>query len=113
MKTIFNNKGGSQKGLIKWILIIIVALIIAGYYGFDIKKAVEAPTTQSNLTYVQQVVSNVWFNYLKKPVTYLWKDIFLDLIWGPAQVNLKRVANNEPTTLHEVAPQIPPPTTVK
>lgn len=104
MKNLINGEGG----FIKWIVIVIIALIILGYYGFDIKKAIEAPTTQSNLTYVQRIVSNVWHNYLKKPATYLWNDVFIELIWNPAMENLKRVSNNEPTTIDEAAPRLVP-----
>ena len=55
----------NQQGLIKWIALIVIGLIILGYYGFDLRKAIEAPTTQSNLTYAQQIVSNVWHGYLE------------------------------------------------
>jgi hypothetical protein len=65
-----------QAGFIKWIIIIVIALIILGYFGFDIKKAIDAPATQSNLTYAQQVVSNVWHNYLRVPVLFVWSKIF-------------------------------------
>lgn len=72
-----------NQGLIKFIIIILIALIVLGYYGFDIQKAIDAPATQSNLTYVQQVVSIVWHDYLQAPATYLW-NIFVQYIWTPA-----------------------------
>lgn len=95
----------TQQGFVKWIIIIIIALIVLGYFGFDIKKAIEAPTTQNNLTYVQKVVSNVWHNYLKKPAAYLW-GIFVNYIWEPALDNLSKMKNNEPTITETEAPKV-------
>jgi hypothetical protein len=63
-------------GFIKWVIIIVIALIILGYYGFDVREAIESPTTQSNLIYAKQVVSNIWHNYLRVPTLYIWSQIF-------------------------------------
>ncbi|MEK7095634.1 MAG: hypothetical protein AAB917_03165 [Patescibacteria group bacterium] len=90
----------TQQGFVKWVLIIIVALIVLGYFGFDIKKAIEAPTTQNNLTYVQKIVSNVWHNYLKKPAGYLW-DIFVEYIWVPILDSLKKNNSDEQSVVKE------------
>ncbi len=70
--------------MIKWIIIIVVGLIFLGYIGFDVRKAVEAPATQSNLTYAKNVTVYVWTKYLQKPATYLWKEVFVKLIWNPS-----------------------------
>ncbi len=70
--------------MIKWIIIIVALLVFLGYIGFDVRKAIEAPTTQSNLTYAKNVTVYVWTKYLQKPATYLWKEVFVKLIWTPA-----------------------------
>lgn len=70
--------------MIKWIIIIVAGLIFLGYIGFDVRKAVEAPATQSNLTYAKNVTVYVWTKYLQKPATYLWKEVFVKLIWNPS-----------------------------
>lgn len=85
---------------------IVIALIILGYFGFDIRKAIEAPATQSNFNYAQTMAYKAWNGFLKKPVTYLWNDVFLDIIWRPALRNLKKVGNNEPTVIDEMAPKL-------
>lgn len=54
----------TQQGFIKWILLLVVAVVILSYYGFDIQKAIESPTTQSNFNYLQKIAWNVW-NFLK------------------------------------------------
>jgi len=62
----------TNQGFIKWIIIIVIALIILSYYGFDVREAIESPTTQKNFNYVQQIVWNVWNNYLKDAVIFVW-----------------------------------------
>ena len=71
-----------QSGLVRTILIIIVAILIISYFGIDIKGLVEAPGTQNNIGYVVGWVMYVWTNYLEKPYNYLWHDIFVDKIWA-------------------------------
>lgn len=75
----FINK---QSGLIRIILIILIAILALSYFGIDIKSVVEAPGTQKNIGYVVGWVMYVWTNYLEKPYNYLWHDIFVDKLWA-------------------------------
>lgn len=63
---------------------IVALLVYLGYIGIDVRKAVEAPVTQSNLTYAKNITIFVWDKYLEKPAKYLWSDIFIKLIWNPS-----------------------------
>lgn len=72
-----------QQGLINWIILIVIALIILGYYGIDVKKIIEKPETQENISYVTKKVIYTWENYLKAPTKYISKDIILDKIILP------------------------------
>ncbi len=69
--------------MIKWIIISLIGLILLGALGFDVRKAVESPVTQSNLEYAKNVVVYVWNKYLQKPATFLWNEVFIKLIWNP------------------------------
>ena len=66
-----------RKGLIKTILIIVIALIILGYFGFNIKDIINSSTVQSNLHVFWDFIFKIWNNYLATPVIYvakiLWK----------------------------------------
>lgn len=84
--------------MIKWIIIIVAGLIFLGYIGFDVRKAVEAPATQSNLTYAKNVTVYVWTKYLQKPATYLWKEVFVKLIWNPSLKALSDKVGEESIT---------------
>ena len=44
------NRGlPTQAGLIKTVLLIVIALIVLGYYGFNLKDAIDSPSVKENL----------------------------------------------------------------
>ena len=68
-------------GFIKIIIILVLALIILGYFGFDIRDILEKPLVQKNLNYVWNFVIFVWDHYLKTPAVFIWDRVIIDLIW--------------------------------
>lgn len=82
------NYAAGQRGLIKMILIIVIALLVISYFGINLRALVNSPTTQDNVTYVASSTVNIWNGYLKVPVTAAW-DLFVQYIWTPAIENLK------------------------
>lgn len=88
---------------------IVIALLILSYFGLNIRAIVNSPAGQENFSYAQELMIKAWDGYLKKPVIYLWKDIFLDLIWNPAVENLTKIKDGEPDDLQSSAPEIPEP----
>ena len=99
----------SSRGFIKWIIIIVVALLILSYYGFSLRTLVNNPTTQDNFGYVATTSVSVWDKYLKQPATYLYQDVFINLIWTPAIDNLTKMKNSEPTNIQTASPKLPNP----
>lgn len=61
----------SQKGIVTVIILVVVALIILGYFGFDLRRIVESPQVQENLTYA--------WNLIKLPFLWLWN--FIMELW--------------------------------
>ncbi len=100
----FNYKN-KNKGLIKWIFLIIIAIIILSYLGFDLRSIVEADETQNNLNYVWGGVVMVWDNYLANPVLYFWQNIFLDLIWSAFVENMENINGGGSIINPELAPE--------
>lgn len=98
------NKINNQKGFIKFIVIIVIAIIVLSYFGFDLRSIVESPESQGNLGYVWGGVVYVWGTWISGPASYLWNDIFIDLLWNSFTDNLERVKGGEPTTIEELAP---------
>ena len=60
-----------KKGLIKTIVIIVIALIILGYFGFNIVDIINGPTVQANLHAAWDFAMMIWNNYLAAPVIYI------------------------------------------
>jgi hypothetical protein len=97
----------TQQGFIKMVILIVIGLIILGYFGFDIRKAIESPVARSNIEYAKDAVVYVWNTYMKGPAEYLWH-IFIDLIWGPALENLKKMKDGEKVNYQGLPSQLVP-----
>lgn len=75
----YKNKQG---GLIKLIIIIIIAVTVLSWYGVDIKNFFTSPLVQKNFGYVWNFIKDIWFNYLVGPAHQLWL-IWVDRVWDP------------------------------
>jgi len=100
------NFQNNEKGFIKWLVIILIAVIILSYFGFNLRAIVESDLTQNNLGYLWGLGVTVWNNYLSVPILYFWNNIFLDLLWSSFVENMNRIKNGQPTTIEELAPAI-------
>lgn len=61
-----------QQGLIKMIILIVIAIVILSYYGVDLKKVFTSPQVQKNLGYVWNFITMLWNDYLAAPATFVW-----------------------------------------
>jgi|AntAceMinimDraft_13_1070369.scaffolds.fasta_scaffold67824_2 hypothetical protein len=96
-----------EKGFLKWILILLVSLVLASYFfNFNVKDAVEDPQTQSNFSYITTSIERLYTNTLKSHVDYLWRDIFIGLIWDSAKKDLEKIKNDEAPSVVEFAPTV-------
>ena len=101
------KKTAQNRGIVKLIILIVVALLVLSYFGINLRALVNSPTTQDNISYTSTGAVTVWDTYLRVPATYLWKDIFINLIWDPAIHNLQNLRDNQPSTIQTSAPVIP------
>ncbi len=110
MNTLIQKRNTNRGGLIRLIIYIVIILLIISYFGLNIRTIVNSPAGQENFTYVQGIMITVWNGYLKKPVLYLWNDIFLKLIWEPAIENLTKIKDgSSDSLLSSSTPQLSPP----
>ena len=76
-------KRNTNKGLIRAIVLVIIALLILSYFGLNIREIVNSPAGKENFTYTQEIMVKAWNKYLKIPASYVWNDIFIKLLWEP------------------------------
>lgn len=65
-----------QSGLIGWIILIIVAIAVLSYFGFNFQTFFSSPTVHQNFVYVWNSVLYVWNNFLAVPATFVWNFIY-------------------------------------
>ena len=80
-KSFKNSNRSNQDGFIKYVIIIIVAILILSYFGFNIRSIAESDTSKGNFSYVWGWVSHVWNTFLLTPAHYIWDKIVIGIIW--------------------------------
>ena len=78
----------SKRGLIKTIIVIVIALIILGYFGFNIGDIINGPTVQANLHGAWDFISKIWNDYLSVPFVFVWDKIVVGILWKLVQSGL-------------------------
>lgn len=76
-----NNKS-HQEGIIKMIILIIIAIAVLSYFGINIKDFFTSPQAKENFGLIWNFITNIWDNYLVEPSSYLW-NIWVQYIWTP------------------------------
>ncbi len=74
-----NQKISYDRGLIKTIILIVIGLILLGTFGFRLREIMTSPVVLDNLNYAKEIVLDIWNNFLKVPVNFIW-NIILNLI---------------------------------
>ena len=88
--------------MIRLLVVIILLLVILGLLGVSVQHdVVENPGVQENTSYVESGVVSFWNNYLANPASYLWDDVFVDIIWAAFVENMERLRNGEPPVYFE------------
>ena len=106
VKNIKRNRGMS---LLKMIFLGFLLILVLSYFGINIKALMESPTTQSNIGYVKGTSETVWDSFLKRPVSYLWNDVFVEIFWNAFINNMKNIREGKPTDFESSAPKSPAP----
>ncbi|MDE1974893.1 MAG: hypothetical protein KGI49_00030 [Patescibacteria group bacterium] len=107
------SRPAGERGLIKMIVIIVVALLVLSYFGINLRNLVSSPTNQDNVTYIASTTVSIWDSYLKVPAGFAW-DIFVNYIWDPAFQGLVDLKNGRPTpSVSSSSPALPTPPAVQ
>jgi hypothetical protein len=51
-----------NRGVIGTVVLIVVALVLLGYYGVNVRTIVSSPLVQENLKYAWEILMNAIFN---------------------------------------------------
>ena len=68
------NRGDlpAQKGFVKLVLLIVIALVVLGFFGYNLRDIVNSPTVHDNLAYVWDLVVKFWDTFLATPFHWFW-----------------------------------------
>lgn len=64
-----------NKGFVKAILLIVIALIVLGFFGYNLRDILNSPTVKENLSYAWELIVKVWNGFLREPALWLWEKI--------------------------------------
>ncbi|OGI71633.1 hypothetical protein A3B84_00050 [Candidatus Nomurabacteria bacterium RIFCSPHIGHO2_02_FULL_35_13] len=104
MKNLNKRKRGiSIIGILFFGFIIVLVL---SYFKISIRSVVESPTAQDNISYVGGGTRNLWDEYFRKPVSYLWNDIFINIFWASFINNMERIRDGQATDYEINAPAV-------
>jgi hypothetical protein len=70
----------NDRGFIKIILIIVIGLVLLGYFGVNIRDVLASPVVKDNLAYAWDFALRVWDDYLQIPAHWIWEHI-VKLMW--------------------------------
>jgi len=80
-----------NRGLVKMVLLIVVALIVLGFLGYNLRDIIASPTVSDNLNYVWGLVVKLWDNILARPAMWVWNNVIVDLLWN----NMQKIFRND------------------
>ena len=85
------TKRTKKSGFLKWVIIIVIALVVLGFFGFDITDILKSPVVKNNLLAFWHGVVWVWEHLLKTPAVWIWDTIFVRILW---ELILKQAIEN-------------------
>ncbi len=74
------SKTQNNQGLTRFVFLVVVAVLILSYLGFDLKTFIESDQTQGNLKYVWNLflglwngfIAPIWTRYIQPILSYFW-----------------------------------------
>lgn len=70
----------TRQGFVRLIILIVIALILLGYFGVNLKDVLASPVVKENLSYAWELAKDLWTNWLRGPVVWVW-DHVLRFLW--------------------------------
>ena len=99
-----NKKSGIS--IIGILFLCAILIMVLSYFNINIKAVVESPTAKENVNYVGGAGKSLWKDYLQKPASYLWNDVFVKIFWASFISNMERIRDGKPTDFDQAAPKV-------
>ncbi len=77
------NKGG----LIMDIIIIVVILIVLGYFGVNINNVIHSQPVQANFAWFWSILQTIW-GWISGPVMWFWNTLIIGVLWNGIKAGL-------------------------
>lgn len=81
----------NRGGLIIDVIVVVVILIVLGYFGININNVIHSQPVQSNLNWFWAIVEKVW-SWISGPVLWFWNTLVLGVLWHGIQAGLSHVS---------------------
>lgn len=101
-------------GIIRILVVVILALAVLTYFGFDLQSFVQSEGFQNNFGFVWDMstvafnfLKDIWNTYLSAPAFYFWNNVFVGLLWNSFIDNLTRIREGKPHDFQLNAPYVP------
>lgn len=78
-----------SEGFIKAIIIIVIALVVLGFFGYNLENIVNSPDVKGNLAYFWGLLVKLW-HLLLTPLSWVWENIVVKLVWNNLQTLLSK-----------------------
>ncbi|PIQ91364.1 MAG: hypothetical protein COV70_04090 [Parcubacteria group bacterium CG11_big_fil_rev_8_21_14_0_20_39_22] len=83
------NKAEGRKGLVKTIILIVIAIFIIAYFGFDLKEFFASERFQTAFDKTKEYIVIAWdftWDITKTSSLWVWHNIIIAIIWNKAIV---------------------------
>lgn len=102
------NPLNTRRGISILGILILGALLILvlSYFDIRLKGVVESPTSQENFGYVKGEATSIWDKYLKRPASYLWNDVWVNIFWRGFIENMERIRDGKSTDIQNNVPTV-------
>jgi hypothetical protein len=76
-----NSHRQSERGIIKEIIVILIAVFTLNYIGFDIKDFLNSQQVKEAFDATWDLFRTVWTSYIREPLLYVWNTVVVDFLW--------------------------------
>ncbi|MDP2593205.1 MAG: hypothetical protein Q8P52_00950 [bacterium] len=70
-----------QRGFIKTVIIVIVAIAALAYFGFDISDFLHSEKFRHAIAVTYNTLKLIWNDFIVRPALWVWYKIIVGFVW--------------------------------